>query len=122
MRMLAMRNYVSRMAAILGEKPTASAETRKQTVRQCCGACFVLLIVPTLETVWVVAFHSWPGLWLGTLPWVLSAALGLLFGLQACSLADRRADGLPIAALSVHFVSLLALVMGAILAATQYDG
>jgi|SRR3954466_3154411 hypothetical protein len=111
-----MTNYISRGAAILGEKQTASPEARRRTVRKCCLVCFALLLVPALEMLCVFVFHRWPGLWLGTVPWVLSAALGILFGLQACSLADRRADGFPLVAFGFHFLSLLVLLIGAMLA------
>jgi hypothetical protein len=109
-------NYLIQAARILGEKSTASAEVRCRIVRKCCLISFALLIVPALEACFVCAFHTWPGLWLGTVPWVLSVGVGLLFGLQACSLGDRRAAGLPVAAFLVHFVSLIVLIIRAALA------
>ncbi len=89
---------------------------QNQQVQKCWKICFLLLLVPLAEVTCVLVLRFWPGFWFGIVPWIGSAVVGLLFGLQACSLADRTADGAPIAAFLLHIVSLLTLTMGSIMA------
>jgi hypothetical protein len=93
-----------------------SVQMNQRQVQKCCKICFLLLLVPFAEAAFVFVFRFWPGVWFGTVPWIVSVVIGLLFGLQACSLADRTADGAALAAFLLHIVSLLTLIMGSILA------
>jgi hypothetical protein len=75
-----------------------------------CG----LVLVPISEYAWLILSGGPPHWlhgynWIVDCVWLVSGIAGLISGVRACGLADRRADGLAIFATLLNFISLLTL-------------
>jgi hypothetical protein len=92
---------------------TATLERNRQILKYFFGS-FALLLVPVAVIVCLLAFDERPawvrqGSWFFLSFWFVGSFLGLLCGVRAITLSDRKTDGFGILVVLLHTLSLFIL-------------